>query len=104
VSLFGVIFFRRFADTMTAMLPGAHAQVGGSANLDPATIDNLPSVVKNAAFHAISHAIVGDFWWAVPVTAGVFFLALFVKEIPLRSRIEPAPEQATAAGAAELVH
>ncbi len=40
VSLFGVIFFRRFASVMAAArLPGAH--VAGSANLDPATINSL---------------------------------------------------------------
>ncbi len=102
VSLFGVIFFRRFADTLAATLH-THAQVGGgSANLDPATINSLPSVVKNAAFGAISHAISGVFWWTIPVTVAVFLLALFVKEIPLRGRIEPAAEPQPAE--AELVH
>jgi hypothetical protein len=45
------------------------------------------------------------FWWAVPITIAVFVLALLVKEIPLRGRVEPA---ADAGGsdkpAAELVH
>src|SRR5580658_2592902 len=58
VSLFGVIFFRRFADAMTALLPGKHV-AGGSQNLDPATINSLPGIVKDAAFQAISHAIDG---------------------------------------------
>ena len=102
VSLFGVIFFRRFADTLAATLH-TRAQVGGgSANLDPATINSLPSVVKNAAFGAISHAISGVFWWTIPVTVAVFLLALFVKEIPLRGRIEQAAEPQPAE--AELVH
>jgi EmrB/QacA subfamily drug resistance transporter len=101
VSLFGVIFFRKFASTMTSMLPGA--RVGGSgANLDPATINHMPAAVKNAAFHAISHAIVGVFWWTIPATIAVFVLALFVREIPLRGRIEPAGEQVQAAP--EMVH
>ena len=96
VSVFGVIFFRRFANTMAAMFPGHHV-AGGSRNLDPATINSLPSVVKNAAFHAISHAIVGVFWWTIPATALVFLLALFVKEIPLRGRAEHAAAQAATA-------
>jgi EmrB/QacA subfamily drug resistance transporter len=100
VSLFGVVFFRRFASVM-ATTPGAHI-ASSSANLDPATIDNLPDAIKTVAFQAISHAIDGVFWWSVPVTIAVFLLALFVKEIPLRSRIEPAQDQAPAE--AQLVH
>jgi EmrB/QacA subfamily drug resistance transporter len=96
VALFGSIFFRRFADAMTALLPGKHV-AGGSQNLDPATINSLPGIVKDAAFQAISHAIDGVFWWTIPATAAVFVLALFVKEIPLRSRIEPTAEPAQAA-------
>ncbi len=101
VSIFGVIFFRRFSDAMASLLH-TRVHVGGGANLDPATINTLPAGIKNAAFHAISYAISGVFWWTVPATAAVFVLALFVKEIPLRSRIEPAAEQAR--GEPELVH
>ncbi|MGO8957746.1 MAG: MDR family MFS transporter [Streptosporangiaceae bacterium] len=100
VSLFGVIFFRRFAGAMAAAFPGHHV-AGGSKNLDPATINSLPPLVRNAAFQAISHAIVGVFWWTIPATIAVFVLALFVTEIPLRSRIEPVGEHAPAE--AELV-
>jgi len=64
----------------------------------------MPGPIRTAAFQAISHAITGVFWWTIPATLAVFALALFVKEIPLRSRIEPAAEQAPAAGTAELVH
>ncbi len=99
VSVFGVIFFRRFSSAMAASLPGAH--FGGSQNLDPATINSLPGNVKTAAFGAISHAITGVFWWTIPATLAVFVLALCVKEIPLRGRIAPAEAQAPAE--AELV-
>ncbi|HTX86414.1 MAG TPA: MDR family MFS transporter [Streptosporangiaceae bacterium] len=95
VSIFGVIFFRRFSTAMAARLPGAHVGAN-SANLDPATINKLSGPVRDAAFYAIAHAIDGVFWWTIPATVAVFLLALFVKEIPLRSRIEPTPEQAAA--------
>ena len=101
VSLFGVIFFRRFSDSMSSLLH-THRSVGGSANLDPATINSMPLAVKNAAFHAISSAISGVFWWTIPTTVAVFLLALLVKEIPLRGRIEPTQEQVPAEP--ELVH
>ena len=101
VSLFGVIFVKRFAEVMAVRLPGQHV-VGGSQTLNPATINSLPPTVREAAFQSISHAIVGVFWWTIPVTLGVFLLALLVKEIPLRGRIEPVGEQASATP--EMVH
>jgi len=102
VSLFGVVFFRRFAGTMSSLLHTHAAVKGSGANLDPATINSMPTAIRDAAFYAISHAISYVFWWAVPVTVAVFVLALFVKEIPLRGRIEPTPHQAPAEP--ELVH
>jgi hypothetical protein len=101
VSLFGVIFFRRFADMMTTLLHSKQHFSGG-ANLDPATINNLKAPVRDAAFHAISSAISGVFWWTIPTTVAVFLLALLVKEIPLRGRIEPVQDHAPAE--AQLVH
>jgi EmrB/QacA subfamily drug resistance transporter len=83
VSLFGVIFFRRFADVLSAALHG-HATVSGGGSLDPATINNLPAVAKAAAFSGITHGLDGVMLWTIPAT-----VALFVKEIPLRSHIEP---------------
>lgn len=88
VSLFGVIFFRRFAGTMSGLLH-TRAQASGGASLDPATINSMPALIKNAAFTGISHAISGVFWWTIPSTVAVFLLAVFVKEIPLRSHLEP---------------
>jgi len=47
-------------------------------------------------FSAISHAVQGVFTWVVPASVVVFLLALFIKEVPLRSRQsgseKPAPE------------
>ena len=96
VSLFGVIFFRRFAATVASILH-TRARVGsGGANLDPVTINSLPAVIRDAAFQGISHGISAVFWWTVPATVAVFLLAVFVKEIPLRSQIEPVADQAPA--------
>jgi EmrB/QacA subfamily drug resistance transporter len=96
VSLFGVIFFKKFAETVQSVLH-THAAVGsGGANLDPATIMSLPAAIRNAAFFGISHGIAAVFWWSVPVTVAVFLLALFIKEIPLRTKIEPTADQAPA--------
>ena len=85
VSLFGVIFIHRLTSAMAAQVPGAHLQASASS-LDPATINNLPAVIKEAAFFALSKGLDAVFWWTIPASALVFVLALCVKEIPLRGR------------------
>ncbi len=89
VSLFGVIFTRRLAESLRAQLPGVHLHTS-SGQLDPATINQLPALIRHAAFVGISHGIDGVFIWAVPTAALVFVLAWLIKEIPLRGRSEHA--------------
>ncbi len=93
VSLFGVIFIHKLTSAMAAQVPGAHLQAG-AGSLDPATINNLPAVIKEAAFFALSKGLDAVFWWTIPASALVFLLALYVKEIPLRGRND-APAQQT---------
>jgi EmrB/QacA subfamily drug resistance transporter len=85
VSLFGVIFIHRLASTMASQVPGAQVHAG-LGSLDPATINNLPAVIKEAAFAGVSNGLDAVFWWTIPASALVFLLALWVKEIPLRGR------------------
>ena len=84
----------QLTSVMTARLPGAHVSAS-AGSLDPATINNLPAVVKDAAFFALSKGLDSVFWWTIPASALVFLLALCVKEIPLRGRNDaPAPQAA----------
>jgi MFS family permease len=94
VSLFGVIFINRLTAIINSRVPGAHIKAG-SGTLDPATINSLPALIRDAAFYAISKGLDAVFWWTLPAAALVFLLALFVKEIPLRGRADgPTPAQA----------
>jgi len=107
VSLFGVIFINRLTAIINSRVPGAHMHASTSS-LDPATINTLPAVVRDAAFYAISKGLDAVFLWTIPASALVFLLALWVKEIPLRGRSDsagqaPAAEQAGLAGQAEQV-
>jgi EmrB/QacA subfamily drug resistance transporter len=99
VSLFGVIFVNRLTAIINSRVPGAPLHAS-SSSLDPATINSLPAVVRDAAFFAISKGLDAVFWWTIPASALVFLLALFVKEIPLRGRGDAAT-QAPAVGQAE---
>jgi EmrB/QacA subfamily drug resistance transporter len=99
VSLFAVVFFNKLNSVMA---PLSHGHAMNSSSLDPQKFVTMPAAERAIAFVGISHGLDAVFWWAIPITAAVFLLALVVKEIPLRGRIEPAVEQAPAEP--ELVH
>jgi len=99
VSLFGVVFINKLNSVMA---PAAHGHTFGSESLDPQAFAGMNPVERALAFVGISHGLDAVFWWAIPVTLAVFVLALCVKEIPLRGRIEPAADSGKPA--AELVH
>ena len=92
VAAFGAVFARRLVESLTAHLPGAHVSVKG-AQLNPATVNHLPVLVREDFFVAITHAVTGVFWLVVPAAAIVFLLAWLIKEVPLRGRA-PVEEQA----------
>jgi hypothetical protein len=96
VSLFGVVFIDKLNSVMAA---SGHGHTFGSSSLDPQSFAGMPAAERALAFVGISHGLDSVFWWAVPITALVFVLALCVKEIPLRGRIEPAASPAAAAEA-----
>jgi hypothetical protein len=94
VAAFGAVFARRLIESLTAHLPGAHMTVKG-AQLDPATVNHLPALVRADFFVAITHAVTGVFWLVVPASAIVFLLAWLIKEVPLRGRAPVAEETVT---------
>jgi len=99
VSLFGVIFINKLNSVMA---PATHGHALNSGSLDPVAFQHMPAAERALAFVGISHGLDSVFWWAIPITVVVFLLALGVKEIPLRGRVEPAA--GTGKPAAELVH
>jgi EmrB/QacA subfamily drug resistance transporter len=93
VSLFGVIFLHKLNSVMS---PALHGHSFNTSALDPQSFAGMNPAQRALAFVGISHGLDAVFWWAIPVTAAVFVLALWVKEIPLRGRIEPTAEQVPA--------
>src|SRR5215468_1333049 len=91
VAAFGAVFARRLTESLAAQLPGAHLRVKGG-QLNPATVNHMPLLVRHDVFVAITHAVTGVFWLVVPAAALVFGLAWLIKEVPLRGRA-PAAEQ-----------
>ena len=100
VASFGAIFARRLTESLAAAAgTGVHISASGG-QLDPATVDKLPALVKHDVFVAITHAVQGVFIWALPAAVLIFVLALLIKEVPLRGRT---PEGDTASPQPELV-
>jgi hypothetical protein len=95
VAAFGAFFARRLTESLTAQLPGAGLHVKGG-QLDPATVNHLPALVRNDVFVAITHAVTGVFWLVVPAGAIVFLLGWLIKEVPLRSSRAPQQQPAEA--------
>ena len=86
VAAFGAVFARRLTESLAAAAgTGVHISASGG-QLDPATVDKLPTVVKHDVFVAIAHAVQGVFIWALPAAVLIFVLALLIKEVPLRGR------------------
>ena len=61
---------------------------------------SLPAALRHQVYIAISHAVQGVFVWVVPASVLIFVLALFIKEVPLRSG---APDSEQPAAEPELV-
>ena len=91
VSAFGAIFAHRLTSQLSASLPGVHLATGGGESLNPVELTHLPAAIQHEVFAAITYAVQGVFWWAVPAALVVFVLAWLIKEVPLRGRA--APEQ-----------
>jgi EmrB/QacA subfamily drug resistance transporter len=94
VAAFGAVFARRLVESLTAHLPGTHVSVKG-AQINPATVNHLPVLVREDFFVAITHAVTGVFWLVVPAAAIVFGLAWLIKEVPLRGRAPVEQEPVT---------
>jgi EmrB/QacA subfamily drug resistance transporter len=94
VAAFGAVFAQRLVESLTAHLPGTHMSVKG-AQLDPATVNHLPTLIRADFFVAITHAVTSVFWLVVPAAAIVFGLAWLIKEVPLRGQAPVAEQPAT---------
>jgi MFS family permease len=96
VAAFGALFARQLTESLGAATgPGVHISASGG-QLNPATVNSLPALVRHDVFAAIADAIQHVFIWAVPAAVVIFALAWFIKEVPLRGRTpagQPAIDQ-----------
>ena len=102
VALMGTVFATQVKDSMRESMPpggsgGGAAQkiTEGGAQLDADSLAKLPDPVREAYEHAVSSGTHHVFLLAAAIAVLCFVGGWFIKEVPLRSGEEPAPENAT---------
>ncbi|MBV8527834.1 MAG: MFS transporter [Candidatus Dormibacteraeota bacterium] len=93
VSIFGTIFSNQLAGNLARNLPAAALRHGinpSSLQGNPAALAHLPPAIHAGLVNSVSQSLHVVFLSAVPVLAVAFLLTLFLREVPLRTRQEPA--------------
>ena len=92
VAMFGAIFASRLNSELAALPPALAEGLPSGAQIDPRQIAALPAAAQDAFLSAFVHALqpvflVGAIF--IPIT---FFLALMLKQVPLRSTMDRSAE------------
>jgi EmrB/QacA subfamily drug resistance transporter len=106
VAIFGAIFASRLTDQLARLPSAVTARLGGGVHLNPAQARHLPPSVHTDFLQAFAHALHGVFLWGMALAVVPFVLSWLLKEVPLRTTLEPGVEasaaQAPAGGATVL--
>jgi predicted MFS family arabinose efflux permease len=94
VALFGTIFASRLSDQLAGLPLRVTARLGSGVQLDPTQIDQLPAKIHDAVLHAFAHSLNGVFLFGTVLALVPFVLSWFLKEVPLRTTIARAAEEA----------
>lgn len=90
----GAVFAHRLVTKVSTLLPpGSASHVTNIQALTPKELDSLPLAVREALTTAYAYALPPIFLYLVPLMAVGFVLALFIKNVPLRTSLSaPAAE------------
>jgi EmrB/QacA subfamily drug resistance transporter len=94
VAIFGTIFATRLSDRLAELPRGITARLGGGVHLNPAQAKHLPPNVHADFLTAFAHALHGVFLWGMALAAVPFVLSWLLREVPLRTTIARAAEEA----------
>lgn len=83
-AVFGAVWAARLATEMSAIMPSGGS--GGDPTTSMASIQALPPELQSEVLGAFARAIDTTFLVAVPIMAVAFILAIFVPQVPLRTR------------------
>jgi EmrB/QacA subfamily drug resistance transporter len=94
VALFGTIFASRLSDELAGLPLRVTARLGSGVQLDPTQIDQLPTRIHDEVLHAFAHSLSGVFLFGTVLALVPFVLSWFLKEVPLRTTVARAAEEA----------
>jgi EmrB/QacA subfamily drug resistance transporter len=94
VALFGTIFASRLSDQLAGLPLRVTARLGSGVQLDPTQIDQLPAKIHDEVLHAFAHSLNGVFLFGTVLALVPFVLSWFLKEVPLRTTVARAAEEA----------
>jgi MFS family permease len=100
VAIFGAIFASRLADQIRELPANVAGRLTGGVHLTPEQAKSLPATVHEDFLQAFAHALHGVFLFGMVLAIVPFVLALFLKEVPLRTTVGRAQELATEEAAA----
>ena len=93
-AVFGAVLSSRLTHYLTEALAGAGIRPGGAARVnanDVQAIQRLSGPVRDAVLGSFTKALNDVFLFGVPFLAVAFLVALFLTEVPLRTRAAPGP-------------
>jgi hypothetical protein len=100
VAIFGAIFASRLADQIKELPASVAGRLTGGVHLTPEQANALPAAVHDDFLQAFAHALHGVFLFGMVLAIVPFVLALFLKEVPLRTTLGRTTELATEEAAA----
>jgi EmrB/QacA subfamily drug resistance transporter len=92
VAIFGTIFATRLAHELSQLPRSITARLGSGVHLNPEQAKHLPPAVHADFLNAFAHSLHGVFLWGMAIAIIPFGLAWLLKEVPLRTTLEPAAE------------
>ncbi|MGW2224720.1 MDR family MFS transporter [Streptomyces formicae] len=94
VAVLGSVYTGRLADTLTDRLGPKGERLAGGHQVTPAALGDLPEPVRDAFRSGVSGGLHGVMAGTAALCALTFAAALLIREVPLRSGTEAAPEAA----------
>jgi EmrB/QacA subfamily drug resistance transporter len=100
VAIFGAIFASRLTDQIKGFPANVASHLTGGVHLTPEQAKALPPTIHEDFLNAFAHSLHGVFLFGMVLSLVPFVLALFLKEVPLRTTVGRVQELATEEAAA----
>jgi EmrB/QacA subfamily drug resistance transporter len=94
VAIFGTIFATRLSHRLAHLPASVTARLGSGVHLNPEQAKHLPPRVHADFLQAFAHSLHGVFLFGMALAVAPFVLSWFLREVPLRTTMARAAEEA----------